>query len=135
MDAAAAARAWVEGWSKGWPAQDAEAIAALYAEDASFRSHPFREPHRGAAGVRDYCEWAFADEERPTECWFGEPRFTAGGAVVEYWAIITSEGKEHTLAGISVLDFAADGRVQAQRDYWSMEEGRRERPAGWGVSS
>jgi ketosteroid isomerase-like protein len=44
MDAEAAARAWVEGWSSAWPARDAGAVAALYAEGAVFRSHPFREP-------------------------------------------------------------------------------------------
>jgi hypothetical protein len=32
-----------------------------------------------------------------------------------------------------LLRFAADGRVRAQRDYWSLEAGRREPPEGWGV--
>jgi hypothetical protein len=54
-----------------------------------------------------------------------------GCAAVEYWAVILSGGREQTLGGVSVLRFAPDGRVVEQRDYWAMEDGRRDPPPGW----
>src|SRR3954471_15280079 len=122
MDAAAAARAWVEGWTAGWENADPERIAALYADDAVFRSHPFREPERSA---RDYALRAFADEEC-VECRFGEPRVAGDWAAVEYWALLRADGEEETLAGIALLRFGADGHVAEQRDYWAMQPGRAE---------
>jgi ketosteroid isomerase-like protein len=122
MDAAAAARAWVEGWTQGWQKGDADAIGALYADDAVFRSHPFREPERSA---RDYALRAFADEDL-IESRFGEPVVDGDRAAVEYWALLSAEGGVETLAGIAVLRFGEDGHVVEQRDYWSMQPGRSE---------
>ena len=121
MDTAAAARAWVQGWTAGWENADADGIGALYAEHAVYRSHPFREPERSA---RDYALRAFADEEL-VECRFSEPIVDGDRAAVEYWAVLSADGAEETLAGIAVLRFGEDGRVVEQRDYWSMEPGRR----------
>jgi hypothetical protein len=121
VDFESAARAWVEGWTKGWESSDANAIGALYAESAVHRSHPFREPE---TSTRDYVLRAFADEEL-VECRFGEPVVAGDRAAVEYWAILSAEGNEETLAGVALLRFGPDGRVVDQRDYWSMEPGRR----------
>jgi ketosteroid isomerase-like protein len=121
VETEAAARAWVDGWRHGWENADADAIGALYAEDAVFRSHPFREPERSA---RDYAQRAFADEEL-VECRFGEPIVTGDRAAVEYWALLRADGEEETLAGLALIRFGPDGRVVEQRDYWSMEPGRR----------
>lgn len=131
MDALAAAHAWIQGWRSGWPAHDADPIAALYADDARFVSAPFREPKIGPDGVREYAEWAFAEEDA-VECSFGEPAVSGDRATVEYRAVITYQGKEQTLAGVALLRFDDDGRVREQRDYWAMEDGRREPPEGWG---
>ena len=131
MDAEAAARRWVEGWSAGWAAADPDRIAALYAEDAVFVSQPFREPHLRRPGVREYARWAFADEET-LDFSFGEPRVGRDGAAVEYWALLRSDGRERTLAGVALIRFGEDGLVAKQRDYWSIEDEWRERPPGWG---
>jgi ketosteroid isomerase-like protein len=131
VDAQTAARAWSEGWRAAWPARDANAVAALYTPDAIYRSHPFRDPHLGTDGVLDYARTAF-DEEDLVEVRFAEPLATGDRAAIEYWAILVAGGKELTLAGTTILRFAADGRVEEHREYWSMEEGRREPPPGWG---
>src|SRR3954468_13025237 len=120
MDAAAAVRAYIDGWTNGWQEADAEAIGALYAEDAVYRSHPFREPEKSA---RDYALRAFSDEEL-VECRFGDPVVEGDRASVEYWAILSATGDEETLAGIALLRFGEDGLVVEQRDYWSMQPGR-----------
>lgn len=120
----AAARSWVEGWSRAWPARDADAIGALYADDAVFLSHPFRELQSPAT----YAEWAFA-EQGSVELRFGDPIVDGERAAVEWWAVITSmSGSVETIAGVSLLRFDHGGRVVEQRDAWNSADGHVELP-------
>ncbi len=124
MDPSAAALAWVEGWSRAWPVGDAAIVASLYADDAVFYSHPFREP----LAPGEYAAWAFADQSR-AECRFGTPIVSSDRAAVDWWAVITAtDGSEETVAGTSLLRFGSDGLVVEQRDAWAGEAGRRELP-------
>ena len=123
MDVAAAARAWIDAWSRAWPAGDADLLHPVYSEGAVFRSHPFREPQTPA----DYARWAFADEdEQLVELRFGQPVLGSSGAAIEYWAALRRrDGSDATLAGVAVIRFGDDGRVVEQRDYWDLADGRR----------
>ena len=58
----------------------------LYADECVHRSTPFRLPHYGRQGVRDYLTQAFADEQRFDEVGFGTPVVQGDRAWVEYWA-------------------------------------------------
>jgi ketosteroid isomerase-like protein len=121
---AEAASRWVDVWSRAWPTADVEAIAALYADDAMFYSHPFRKPQ--APG--EYTRWAF-ETQAEAECRFGEPVVSDDRAAIEWWGVITStDGSVETVAGTSLLRFGADGRVVEQRDAWAGEPGRHELP-------
>jgi ketosteroid isomerase-like protein len=126
VDTEAAVRRWIDGWTRGWSAHDPDPIAALYAPDAVFVSRPFRDPQTPA----DYAAQVFAEEES-AEFRFGEPVVGDGSAAIEYWATNRSDGREQTLAGVSVIRFDRDGLVTHQRDYWVMEEGRRGPSPGW----
>ena len=128
METREAARRWVEGWSNAWPVADADAVAELYAEGARFRSQPFRD----LQSPRAYAEWAFSEQDE-AECWFGEPIVAGDRAVVEYWGIVRYQGRDETIAGVSLLRFGPDGRVIEQHDYWSSQEGHVEPPEGWGA--
>jgi ketosteroid isomerase-like protein len=121
VNTAEAARRWASEWERGWREHDVERIAALYAEGPVHRSAPFREPH----GARWYAEWAFSDEDS-AEPHFGEPIVSGDQAIVEWWAVSTSGGKEETLAGVSLIRFDKNGLVAEQRDYWHIEPGRSE---------
>ena len=66
MDTREAAQRWAQVWERGWREHDATAIAALYAEDAFWQQHPFREPEPG------YLARVFAEEES-AQCQFGTP--------------------------------------------------------------
>jgi ketosteroid isomerase-like protein len=130
VDGEASARAWVDGWSRGWPARDPEVIASLYTEDSIFLSHPFREAKRGGAGAAEYASWVFEDQA-DVEFRFGDPIASGDRAAVDWWAVITAhDGAQGTLAGVSLLRFDEDGRVREQRDTWVEEPGRIELP-GW----
>jgi hypothetical protein len=125
MDTEAAARRWAEAWAAAWPAKDVEAIVALYADDAVFLSHPFRDHQR----VPQYVEWAFADQADAV-CRFGRPLVGGERAAVDWWAVVTAtDGSTETLAGTSLLRFRRDGRVVEQRDVWASTPGRPELPA------
>jgi len=131
VDAESAVRRWREAWLRGWPVKDAASIAAVYAEDATFRSQPFRDEHVGAAGALEYVEWTFSEQDA-ADVWCGQPVVEGGRASCEYWAVITFEGEAETLAGMAALRFDDDGLVSEQRDYWNLVEGRHEPPDGWG---
>jgi hypothetical protein len=128
MDTADAARRWVDVWAEAWPAADVEGIAALYAPNAVFYSHPFRERQ----APKEYVEWAFADQKE-AECRFGEPLVEGDRAAVDWWAVIVApDDSVESLAGTSLLRFDASGLVVEQRDAWASESGRRDLP-DWAV--
>jgi ketosteroid isomerase-like protein len=129
----AAARAWIDGWMIGWREHEVDRIVALYADEATHYSAPFREPTHGPRGVREYVEWAFAEEDE-VEPRFGEPVVADDCAAVEWWTLIRYQGKEQTLAGVSLIRFGQHGRVVEQRDYWHVEDGRKHAVPGWGFS-
>jgi hypothetical protein len=105
---------------------DVGTVAGLYAADAVFFSHPFREAQTPA----EYAAWAFADQSH-AECRFGEPIVSGDRAAVDWWAAISArDGSVETVAGTSLLRFAPDGLVVEQRDAWASEAGYHELD-GW----
>ena len=130
MHAKAAAQRWADTWSRAWPQRDAEAITALYADTAVYRSPAFREPDLGLAGVRRYLDEQFPAEEN-IECWFGPPIVSGDRAAVEWWGSGMEQGQELTYGGVTVLRFDHQGQVVEHRDYDNHVE-RREPPySGW----
>ena len=112
MDPREAAQRWVEVWERGWRDHDADVIGALYAEGASWRQHPFREPEPG------YLARVFG-EEASAQCEFGEPIVDGDRAAVSWSAQTTLvDGGAEDLVGVSLLRFDADGLVVEQRDVW-----------------
>jgi hypothetical protein len=111
-------------WSDAWPDGDVDAIAALYAANAIFYSHPFR-PHQRPA---EYVQWAFDDQESAV-CRFGVPLVDGERAAVDWWAVVTStDGSRQSLAGTSLLRFDGEGLVVEQRDAWAEAAGYVELP-------
>ncbi len=107
----------MDAWERGWRAHDADLIAARYAADVEFRSHPFREPE----DARTYVERVFADEEAEPQVSFGEPIVDGDRAAVEYRATVAYSAREHMLAGVTLLRFDDEGLVVEHRDYWALE--------------
>jgi len=120
---------WIDAWARGWATHDVELIASVYADDAIQVSAFFREPQKPA----EYAAWAFSDEES-AEVWFAEPLIDGDRAAVSWWAISRgADGRDTTLAGVSMLWFGPDGLVVRQRDYWnSAEDTALVPPDDWG---
>lgn len=119
MDPIDAASRWARVWHDAWEARDNDAIVALYAPDARFSTHAFRAPYLGPVGVRTYVAQAF-DEEREPKVWLGAPIVDGRRAAIEWWAALTENGVEITLAGVSVLHFNAAGLIAEQWDTWNQ---------------
>jgi SnoaL-like domain len=130
MDVEQAARNWADTWSSAWPRRDKEAIAALYAEDATYRALAFREPNLRIEGVMDYLKENFAVESE-IACRFGEPMVSGHRAAVEWWASWIENGELLTLAGVTMLRFDNAAKVVDHRDYWNEAPGRIEPYPAW----
>jgi SnoaL-like domain len=130
MDPETAARRWADTWSRAWPQRDVEAIAALYAETAVYRSPVFRQPDLGLAGVRRYLNENLPAEEN-IECWFGQPIVSGDRAAVEWWGSWTERDQELAFAGVTVLRFDDRGKVVEHRDHDNHVERRQPPYADW----
>ena len=89
METADAARRWAEEWQRAWTEHDPDRVAALYAQDATFRTSPFREPQ----DPRAYSEWAFSEEDS-AEVRFGDPVAVGGDRAVGEWWTVARAGEE-----------------------------------------
>jgi len=125
------ASSWAATWQRAWAAGDVDAIVELYADDVVFSSEPFREPYRGRDGVREYVTQAFAAEEDPAPV-FASPVEGPDGAAVAWWTPLREDGRDATLAGVSLLRFDERGLVVEQWDAWNILVDRRDPPGGWG---
>jgi hypothetical protein len=112
VDTRAAAERWANVWERGWADRDSRSITALYADNAMWQQHPFREPEPG------YLERVFA-EEASAECEFGTPIVDGDRAAV-WWSAQTRlvDGGAEDLVGVSLLRFDPDGLVIEHRDFW-----------------
>ena len=45
---------WIDGYARAWETADEDLLAALFTEDACYRSSPFREAHRGHHEILEY---------------------------------------------------------------------------------
>jgi ketosteroid isomerase-like protein len=125
-------RAWLEAYRRAWEEADADAAAALFEEDATYRSNIFQEPHHGREGVRRYWQDVTRTQE-DVRVRMGRPFADGSRVAAEFWTTMRADGDDLTLAGCLLLDFGDDGRCTALREYWHIEPGEREPPPGWGT--
>ena len=124
---------WLEAYRRAWEERDAAAAAALFTDDAVYRSSPFREPHIGTAGIREY--WTDATSRQSNiRVLIGRPIVEGKRVAVEWWANYTDdEAGERTLPGILFLRFANDGRCEELRETWQRADGTYLPHDGWGT--
>jgi ketosteroid isomerase-like protein len=125
------AREWIDAYAEAWRSKDDEAVAALFTEGGVYRSSPFRPASTGTEEIREYWRGATSTQEG-LDLRFGEPVVHGNRVVVEWWVVMTDDGREITLPGALLLRFAHDGRCEELREYWHVEDGRHEPPEGWG---
>jgi ketosteroid isomerase-like protein len=124
---------WVDGYGQAWRDKDADAAAALFTENATYRDHPTAEDHHGPDGVRTYWTNITAPQENP-DVSMGTPIVSADGrrAAVEFWVRVVNDGQPVSVIGILFMRFADDGLCEELRETWNFEMGDHAPPAGWG---
>ena len=123
---------WLERYRTAWEQTDPDAAAALFTEDAVYRSSPFREPHVGHDGIREYWAWATGTRS-DVSVRIGRPITEGNRTAAEWWTTMRDEDGEVTLPGILFLRFAPDGRCEELREAWMVAEERLEPHPGWGT--
>ena len=123
--------AWLEGYRVAWERKDADAAAALFTDDATYRANIFEEPYEGRDGVRRYWQQVTSTQE-DVRVRIGRP-FTDGDRVAaEFWTTMRNGGDEITLPGCLLLRFDDGGLCRALREYWHIQPGRLDPPPVWG---
>lgn len=124
---------WAERYARAWEEADDNAVGALFTEDATYRSDPFKEPYRGRDGIRRYWREVTATQAN-VEVAVGRTLAIESRALVEWWTQMDSDGTPVTLPGALILDFDERGLCRALREYWNLEIGTRmPPPKGWGT--
>jgi hypothetical protein len=95
---------WLRSYGTAWEQADAGLVAALFSDDATYRSHIFK-----------------GTSSRPGR-----------SAAIEYWATLVEDGVPSTLAGCDILLSEDDGLVTQQHEYWHLQEGVLDPPSHWG---
>ena len=122
---------WIRNYAKAWLKKDAKVIASLFAEDATYHSHPFRPLNQGRKSLLDYSLGAL-DVGHVYEVRFGKPVVEGSRAGVEYWTTMKEKVEDVTLAGCVMLHFAKNGLCRELHDYWVLQTGKVQAPANWG---
>ena len=120
-------RSWLDAYGHAWEAQDPEASATLYREDALYFETPFGEPMRGADAIRDYSSEAAATQ---ADVRFGSEvlAFSGDTGIARWRASFTRvpSGVRVELDGIFLVTFDDAGRCHEFREWWHRRESRRE---------
>lgn len=116
---------WLQDYVDAWKSYDAEAIGALFSEDAEYRFSPFDEPLRGrAAIVSNWLENRDAPNSYSAEY---KPVAVDGDVAVAQGVTRYYDGEDRTptseFRNLFVLRFDSEGRCAEFCD-WYMEARR-----------
>jgi ketosteroid isomerase-like protein len=105
---------WLDAYVEAWRSYDAEAIGALFAQDATYAYHPYDEPLRG----RDAIAASWLDNQDAPGSWEAtyRPLMFDGDR-----AIATGEtryGDGNVYSNLFVLRFDGDGRCSEFVEYY-----------------
>jgi len=123
---------WIEAYRRAWEERDADAAAALFTSDATYRANIFEQPHQGRDGVRAYWE-SVTSTQTDVRVRMGRPFVEGDRVAVEFWANMKVEGDDVTLPGCLLLDFDTEGQCRRLREYWHFEPATAEPPPEWGT--
>ena len=128
-----AAQAWLDAYVEAWKTYDADQVAALFAEDATYRYHPYDPDNETVRGreaiVRDWIEPdgnASTRDEPGTYDGHYEPWAVDGNRVVavgesRYWTDATRAHLERTYLNVFLIEFDGEGRCRTFVEYYMKE--------------
>lgn len=100
-------------------ARNAEAAAALYADDGTYQVMPFEEPLRGPEAI--FQHWSgVARTEKNIQFGYEILAVTSDHGIARWWAsfVRVPPGLPTKLDGIFLITLDADGRCTSLREWW-----------------
>jgi len=100
-------QAWLDAYVAAWRSYDHDAIADLFAPDATYAYHPYDEPLQGREAI--VASWLH-DRDEPGS-WEGEyaPALISGRRAIAKGETRYLDGRQ-TFSNLFELEFATDGR-------------------------
>jgi hypothetical protein len=116
-------KSWLDAYGKAWESRDAQAAAALYTENGTYRVTPFVEPMRGRKTIFEYWSNVARTEENVK---FGYEILVASGELnIARWSasfVIVPQGLKTKLDGIFVISLDEQGRCTSFREWWHKQQ-------------
>lgn len=109
-------RAWVAAYLDAWRSNDAEAIGALFATDATYRFDPAEAPYTGREAI--VAEWVRRQDEPGTWRARLEPLVVTDDVAIVAGTVDYDDGKLYS--NLWVIRFAGDGTA-ADFTEWYMK--------------
>lgn len=119
----AAFKSWLDAYGKAWESRNAEAAAALYAEDGTYQVTPFLEPMRGRKAIFEYWSEVARTEENVR---FGYEILVSNAEFnIARWSasfVIVPQGLQTKLDGIFLISLDEEGRCKSLLEWWHKEQ-------------
>ena len=116
-------KSWLDAYGKAWERRDAEAAAALYAEDGTYQVTPFLEPMRGRKAIFEYWLGVARTEEKVRFEY--EILVSNAGTNIARWSasfVIVPQGLQTRLDGIFLIALDEQGRCKSLREWWHKQQ-------------
>lgn len=114
--------AWLEGYEEAWETRDADKVAALFTEDATYQEDPYAEPFQGREGIHEY--WSTVTSDQQDVEFTYEVLSVSGDTGIAHWRsefTQKSSGAAMVLDGIFVLEFSPDGVCRNLKEWWHIQ--------------
>lgn len=114
---------WLDAYGHAWEKQDSEALAALFAEDATYQETPFEAPMQGQTAIREY---AIQAEQSQDEVHFSyEVLAVARDMGIARWRasfVRVPSGARIALDGILLAVLSDENRCSLFQEWWHRQE-------------
>jgi SnoaL-like domain len=114
---------WLDSYGRAWESRNAQAAAALYAEDGTYQVTPFLEPIRGKQAILDY--WTHvAQTQQNIHFGYEILAVTPEHGIAHWWAsfVIVPQGLNTKLDGIFLISLDENGRCHSLREWWNKQQ-------------
>lgn len=113
---------WLAAYGQAWETQDADAAAALFTENATYRENPHEEPFKGRTGIHAY--WSRVTADQRDVSFTSDVITTFDRSAVAHWSaefVSVSSGARIKLDGVFLLEFDESGLCDALREWWIVK--------------
>lgn len=115
---------WLSDYARAWETRDAELVATLFTEDATYQETPFVEPLRGGAAIRAYWERAVVHHQEQVRFGYGVLSLDGATAIAHWHAsfVRVTTKSAVKLDGVFLLTFDDQRRCHTLREWWVKKE-------------